>query len=33
MHAHDCDLNVDGVKLADEFVDFLFNGWVASENR
>ncbi|MCL2532749.1 MAG: TetR/AcrR family transcriptional regulator [Nocardiaceae bacterium] len=27
------DPDVDGIKLADEFVDFLFNGWVASDNR
>lgn len=29
----DGDPDVDGVKLADEFVDFLFNGWVASDHR
>lgn len=27
------DPDVDGVKLADEFVDFLFNGWVVADNR
>ncbi|PTR22824.1 TetR family transcriptional regulator [Rhodococcus sp. OK519] len=29
----DGDPDVDGIKLADEFVDFLFNGWVASAHR
>ena len=27
------DPDVDGIKLADEFVDFLFNGWVVADNR
>ena len=27
------DPDVDGVQLADEFVDFLFNGWVVADNR
>ncbi|WP_305092924.1 TetR/AcrR family transcriptional regulator [Prescottella sp. R16] len=27
------DPDVDGIKLADEFVDFLFNGWVVVDNR